>query len=444
MNLLDAVADAGVVVRRVGNTKGGEYAGPCPRCGGTDRFRVWPGDKGGRGSYWCRDTGNGCGAWGDLVQFLVGFRGYEYKDAFQAAGRERPVDYRPAGQQPSGTIDRPAFKPRVHEAPVETWRKRAKAFADKSHQELLENKTVLHYLAGRGIDLQAVQGFRLGWFGGENGKNCLFRSRESWGLSTIFKDNGRKRVLWIPRGIVIPCFKGGEIYRLRIRRPKTDLKTKKDSKYIVIPGSGAEVMGHNPDHQAFVVVEAELDAMMIARRAGSLVGTVGLGSASNKPGAVAFPVLQRALRILVALDYDKAGKAASKWWLNTFESARRWPVRMGKDPGDAFERGEDIKEWIRAGLPPALTLDVNYGYRIPEGMAPMDELKMLPQKYPVKIQAEPERAKILFDPGFKNRGIRQRIHDLFEGDDEVHWYLRMYHPDSVIDGSNCHVVGAVA
>ena len=31
-----------VQLRRVASTNGGEWAGPCPFCGGHDRFRVWP------------------------------------------------------------------------------------------------------------------------------------------------------------------------------------------------------------------------------------------------------------------------------------------------------------------------------------------------------------------------------------------------------------------
>lgn len=439
MGLLDFVSQAGVVVKKVSSTKGGEYAGPCPGCGGVDRFRVWPADKGGGGSYWCR----GCGKGGDDVQFLVDFLRYQYRDAFQEVGRSMPDNYRAAGYRPAAADLPSKFQPRVHEKPVEVWRERAGDFVTKCHGALLENKTALHYLAGRGLDLQAVQGFRLGWFEGENGKNCMFRSRESWGLPTITKENGRKKVLWIPRGIVIPCFKGGEIYRLRIRRPKKDLVKPTDSKYIVVPGSGMEVMGHNPDHKAFVVVEAELDAMMIARRACGVAGTIALGSATNKPGVSVFPILSKALRILVALDYDAPGNKAAAWWLNTFPNAKQWPVPMGKDPGEAFEKGIDIKAWVTEGLPPVLTMDASQGYQVPDDVYPLQELQLLLQKYPIKIQAEPDHTKIIFDSGFKNRAIRQRVKDLYYGDDEVHWFLRMKHPDTIITGENCKVLQAV-
>ncbi len=42
-----------------------EWAGPCPDCGGRDRFLVWP-DRPRGGAFLCR----GCGAKGDGIQFL--------------------------------------------------------------------------------------------------------------------------------------------------------------------------------------------------------------------------------------------------------------------------------------------------------------------------------------------------------------------------------------
>ncbi len=41
-------------VKRVATTNGGEYAGPCPLCQGTDRLRVWPSPRQGSPRAWCR------------------------------------------------------------------------------------------------------------------------------------------------------------------------------------------------------------------------------------------------------------------------------------------------------------------------------------------------------------------------------------------------------
>lgn len=46
----------GITLKKVGRD---EYAGPCPWCGGDDRFHVW-----GLGNYWCRPGPGHCGAEG--------------------------------------------------------------------------------------------------------------------------------------------------------------------------------------------------------------------------------------------------------------------------------------------------------------------------------------------------------------------------------------------
>lgn len=442
MNILDACGIAGVVVKKVASTKGGEYTGPCPACGGSDRFHVWPADKGGGGSYWCR----GCGAGGDLVQFLKDYCGYSYKDAFAAAGRSMPANYRPAGYRPASDNKEAPFEPKHYEPPIETWSIKAGELVDKSHAALLKNQKVMDYLARRGLDEKAVRLFRLGWFEGENGKPCMYRPRMSWGLHRkTDPTTGKEKRLWIPRGIVVPYVRNGLIYRIRIRRPKADLKAEKDQKYYVIQGSGMEVFGFGGDKTTFVLVEAELDAMLIARWAGSMTGVVALGSSHVKPGASVYYHLKKALRILVSLDYDDAGQKAWQWWSKNFKNARLWPVPHGKDPGEAYEKGVDIREWISHGLPPVVTMAADTGsYVPPEGLYPIQELKYLLTKYPIKIEADQDRAEIIFDPGFKNAGIRNRVHELFFKDEEVHWYLRLKHPDSIITGENCEVVKEVA
>jgi hypothetical protein len=436
MDLLEAANQSGVALlsdRPVGTAKGRkEWAGSCPYCSaGKDRFRMWPEDRGGAGSFWCRQ----CGKTGDLIQLLVDHCSYTYPQAFEAAGRSMPDNYRPAGYKAVTEKKPPQFEPRHYEDPVETWQARAQDLADESHQALLKHDKIMAWLDARGLDEKAVRNFRLGWFPGENGKPMMFRPRQAWGLPKEVKENGRQRMLMIPRGIVIPCFKNGRVYRVRIRRPAADLKTERDVKYYVIAGSGMDAMTINPDKKTQVIVESELDAMMVAAQAGSLTGVVSVGSATKKPGAEVYYRLKKTVRILVSLDHDKAGQVGWKWWKQQFSQARLHPVPVGKDPGEAFQQGVDIKAWVSQGLPPVATID--YKYTPPENLYPIEELKILLGRYPVQIRAEPEFSEIIFDHRFKNQAIRNRIRELFEDDDEVHWYLRLYHPDSVITGDNC-------
>jgi hypothetical protein len=113
-------------------------------------------------------------------------------------------------------------------------------------------------------------------------------------------------------------------------------------------------------------------------------------------------------------------------------------VPQGKDPGEAFEKGVDIQAWIRAGLPPAVTMELaqDHAYLPPKDVPPICELRELMRTYPITLHACWDRAEIEFDPGLRNKGIRNRVKELFMGDDEVHWYLRVYHPGDVITGDN--------
>jgi len=109
------------------------------------------------------------------------------------------------------------------------------------------------------------------------------------------------------------------------------------------------------ERRAFVIVESELDAIAVAA-ASDLAGAVALGSVFAKPDAETFAVLKKSLQILNALDYDTAGAKAMEWWGDNFAHHDRWPVPKGKDPGEAVQMGIALDQWIKAGLPPAVTI----------------------------------------------------------------------------------------
>ena len=85
MILLDLLSHD-TTLRRVASTRGGEYAGPCPWCGGRDRFRVWP--YADRPRYWCRR----CNRNGDAIQYLRDRHGLTYRAACARLGL--PLDAR--------------------------------------------------------------------------------------------------------------------------------------------------------------------------------------------------------------------------------------------------------------------------------------------------------------------------------------------------------------
>ncbi|EFL53031.1 P4 alpha zinc-binding domain protein [Solidesulfovibrio fructosivorans JJ]] len=345
---------------------GGEWAAPCPACGGEDRCMIKPADHEGRGGYWCRQ----CGAYGDAIQFLRDYEGMSYVEACRHLGIE-------AARATASSLPRPpkpsagqgTFEAAPSVPPAELWTQKATDFAAWAHQQLLASPKELAWLAARGLPLEAVQRYRLGWNPGEKGRSCLIRPRARWGLPPVEgkpDKSGKptlKKTFWIPRGLVIPHFAGtapdSPVARLRIRRPEADRREfRAETKYYVIPGSNMDAMILGRDARAFVVVESELDALMLHHVAGDLAGAVSVMTASvRKIEAGVLETLHDALAILVALDAegkDGAGAKGCARWMASFPRAKRWPVPVGKDPGEAFEKGANLRAWILAGLPAVL------------------------------------------------------------------------------------------
>jgi hypothetical protein len=332
MNLIDLIP---FEMKRVGAKDGGEYHGPCPLCGGTDRFHVWPG-QGDHGTWWCR----GCSKGGDAIQYLRDVEGMGYKQACQRLGVEaKELD--PLQVPPVKPVS--GFTPSDSVAPADKWAGKAGNFVTHCQQALLENKTACQWLAERGIDQKTAEKYRLGW----NGKD-FWRDRTAWGLPEELKPDGKPKKLWIPAGLVIPWSVAGRLHRLRIRRPEGE------PRYYVVPGSGRSPMISRPDAAAYVVVESELDAILLDSLASDLVGIIAQGNSTAKPDQATWQPLQQAVSIMVALDTDEAGAKASVWWKQQLSTATRWPIVGGKDPGDAYKAGIDLRAWITAGLPPAL------------------------------------------------------------------------------------------
>jgi len=460
MNVLDLLEKIGIVPKLATRGKSGpEYWSPCPGCGGDDRFHVWP-EARGNGSYWCRQ----CGKHGDDVQFRVDFMGMEYPEAFEAAGREKPVNFI---KRPAPALNKPVFTPATINDPSSAWQARAAKLVAESHAALLDNPSGLAYLAGRGIALDAVKQFQLGAVAGEKGYSCRFRSRKAWGLEPIQREDGRPKALWIPRGLLIPYIIDGRVQRIRIRRPDADLKTKKDVRYYVMPGSSMGPMCISSGQRAAVVIEAELDAMAVAAAAGDLAAVVALGSSSTRPDQSCWPVLQNALRILVAMDFDQAGAKAWHWWQEQFPAARRWPVPAGKDPGDAVAVGVDLRAWIDAGLPPACRMrslflkgDDQKGAEIADNMETglekkmeydgpdqaagtadmdnIDRLYVLLCRYPgVRIRAVSGRTTLIRGGKIRD-AVLQKISKLVFFDTDCFGFLQD-HPDDVVSAGNFYL-----
>ena len=319
MSLVELLPD----LRHAGATAGGEYAGPCPWCGGKDRFRMWPEHPSGQAKWWCRR----CERSGDGIDLLRELKGMGFREAAAAVGQL--VAQRPAAV-PSETRQHAPLSP-----PPAAWRSKSEAVAVEAEAALWrpEGARALAYLRGRGFVDDAVRAARLGYVVKDHRENA-----QAWGLPADHCD------VWVPRGVVIPWWLAGSLWRLNVRRPVGE------PKYIGPAGFtnglyGADgVRGDRP----VVLVEGEFDALAVWQEAGDVVAPVATGSTCGGRHARWRRLLASAPLALVAYDEDEAGESAAAHWLAALPGSRRL-VPEG-DPAGMLEAGADVRQWVREEL----------------------------------------------------------------------------------------------
>ncbi len=310
---------------------------------------------------------NSCGARGDLVDVYGGVRGMGKEEAF----REFVAELCPQAKQtarrqktprpPGARQSQPIFTPREAQDASSLWRSKAERLIVWAREKLEEKPEMLEWLGRRGISSHAAARHCLGFNPGEHGRD-IWRERSSWGLPREWSSKtGKEKKLWLPVGLTIPVYRGEILHRIRIRRFQVDQLPK----YCWVPGSGEAPLlisrkGQAKLPDAVVVVEAELDAILIHECAGDLVHAVSLGTLQGKPSSREVAELCRsASAILLALDFESQPEKVRKalaFWRHHFPRAEYWPVPAGKDPGEAYQAGCDIREWIRQGLPPVFSV----------------------------------------------------------------------------------------
>ena len=304
-----------------------EFSAPCPWCGGRDRLRVWPSEDG--GGFWCRMCGKG----GDMVKYHMLVTGQRYFDACYDLGVEPKFERKNHAGHNFAKVLPPPIQ----------WRKQAAEVVSQCHDTLLSEigSPLRAWLAERGISERSMQVMRLGLNNADQ-----FLGRAAWALPEEVNDKGNPKTVWIPAGLVIPYIANGEVIRIRIRRNKAD----DGSRYVTVSGSSKQPLRLGRLGRV-AVVESDLDAILLSQMAGDIVSVVSLGSAAARPDADTHDYLRSAEIILLSLDYDAAGKAQTAWWQKHYGAkVKRWPVPSGKDPGEAYQSGEDIREWIAAGM----------------------------------------------------------------------------------------------
>lgn len=326
------LAGAHTELRRDGH----QHAGPCPFCGGKDRFYVESGRWG------CRHCAPG---WNDALTFVARRDGLDLKTsqgmtaalaALNIANAPRPAGGRQSTRRPENEVgnlreDYGAFDSH--------YQAMADQFVTRSFFELRDNRKVWDYLVEqRGIEKCVLDSALIGF----NYRPSVQR----WGAVEVFT----------PRGIVIPWVEGRDTYwRMRFR-------TREGYKQATGAANGLYQTTTIKPGSVVVLVEGEFDALSLrsalvrhnrANRERWVHHIVGVATGGTTQGRALRHVTQLALahRVLVAYDIDEPGQVAAKWWLDRLPNAVRWsPIRQHKDINDMVKAGLDMAAWVRAGV----------------------------------------------------------------------------------------------
>lgn len=260
-----------------------------------------------------------------------------YREACETVGKEPSS---PARQEPAVTPP----KPPADEWLSLPWQKAAWAFLERCREDLKRCSGAVAYLQSRGLKDETISSLGLN-------DSTAHVDRAVWGLPPETDAKTRRlRRLWLPRGIVIPALDGKLIHRLRIRLSPEEVERSKmwtaggkGIRYIEVSGSGSyPLFLPGKGEEAWAVVESELDAYLVHQETD--INVLGLGSTTGKPTAQMLKDMA-GKRVLLCLDHDAAG-----WRALGNLPGEYWPVPDGKDPGEYFQAGGNIRAWIELGL----------------------------------------------------------------------------------------------
>ena len=242
-----------------------EFAGPCPRCGGTDRLHVKPDGFFCRTCYPIDEHG-----WHSAPDFIMWIQGVTFSEALQMLqGNAVP-------SAPTKTLPAPK-PPTVKQQPAD-WRAQAKAECDAAAARL-SSSPGMEYLFSRGICEETMRTYKLGY------------TTTPW----------RVRSEYQAPAIVLPWMKGGAVVGVRYRF----LKPVNGERLRSAEGSdfagklfGGQALWIAPDSlpaifakRRFVLCEGELNAMSIAQAMRDMkcdVLSIGSESQSLTEAQIAF------------------------------------------------------------------------------------------------------------------------------------------------------------
>lgn len=320
VDLVALFESRGIVLRKAASS---EYKGSCPKCGGRDRFAIrWHTDR-----WWafCRQCHE---KRMDAVNVVEWLDGATKSEAIRTLGLHTNQPWKP-----KATSRKDAPAPAQHEQPPQhppssSWQTLVNAFVDQWHERLFAydetSERVLLWLNERGIDGDMIREYRIG-------------------LNDTAQYLNHAKTVWAERGVMIPHYFDGGLWRVRIRRFNSDIKREqaknpnsKPDKYRVVSGAGedktilfagdellADYKVESPTIRRVVICEGEFDAMLLRRFKRDDTAIVTMGSATITPKRGMIHLMTWTPRdVVLVMDGDSAGSSAAQKWQSAIPSAR--------------------------------------------------------------------------------------------------------------------------
>ncbi len=302
---------------RIAGTHGGEYAGPCPFCGGADRFHVTPA----AGKWYCRHCAP---RGGDAVDYVMRGRNLTFQEAINYLTGQPHLPARPAAPAYARPSAEPAWT-------LPAWQHAAQLLDAQARWALAapEGEPARAYLAGRGLEPLAWQAWRLGF-------------RRAW--HTVQKAE-------LP-ALTLPWHAPtGEIQAVQYRFCAPDLG--KRDRFGQKPGGERRLFGLPllAGRDTLLLCEGELNAVSLWQVAHPWADVLSFGSQD----AAAFladskPLSVRQAQLLATLQKLAVPYRQVLIWADEEPRALAAAERFGAKGAALWSDGGDANDWLQAGL----------------------------------------------------------------------------------------------
>jgi len=299
------------------------YCGPCPVCGGNDRFTiVMPGKKANHPLYNCRKCHDSSdGHYYDNIELVGKMTKLRFLEVVEfLVGRE--VDTNAPFAKPKKVLEKQMKLP-THEWSNAMW-EALQAMRTSLEAEYDLGGDTANYLEGRGIDQALAEQFSIGL-------NPKWR--------TVRVGSKEDDLVKIPPSIVFPTFSlDGRLVKLNCRFLE-GYKPTESNRYMIVRGSSMDFPFRNqPVNQwrDVIVLEGELDCMIASRGTGNLFHCITFGSANAQIPTPFHNLLKKANSIILAFDNDAAGREAALNTARLYKDAKIAIGMVGKDISEHY------------------------------------------------------------------------------------------------------------